>query len=407
MAKIILKLLFLLAILLMLTAFYNRGKISRLVHTISLFDEGVIAQNFQDMEDTYPTMGLTKSTKPYRFAYNKEYVPGGSFEFNDRIIDINTYLKDTYTEGLLIIKNDTIIYEDYFLGLDETESHISWSMAKSFTATLIGIFYEKGLFELDDPIDKYLEDFKGTAYEGVSIRNLLHMSSGVTFDEDYGDFFSDINRFGRGFAMGSPIRNFAKSLKKGKKPGTFNHYVSIDTEMLAFLLVDLTGKSLTQLTQEYLWEPMGMEYDGQWIIDNDSMEMALGGLNATLRDFSKLGLCYKHNGFFNGHQIVSPDWVEASLNTDLPHLKPGENPLSSNDHGYGYQWWVPNNNHKAFAMSGIYNQYVYVDPVNDIVVVKLSANHKFKTEGRITKDMHFEMFDAIIEDIISHEKVSG
>lgn len=402
MFRITLKILALAAVLVLLTAFYNRDKLSRLIHTISLFDADVIAENFQDMEENYPVKYMAPSTKPYHFPENKYYTPGGSFSFEGKTYPIERYLEETRTEGLLILKNDTIIYENYSLGLEEDESHISWSMAKSFTATLIGIYYEKGFFDLDDPIDKHLEDFRGTAYEGVHIRHLLNMSSGVAFNEDYGDFYSDINRFGRAFAMGSSMREFSKSLKREREPGTYNHYVSIDTEMLAFLLVKLTGKSLTELTREHIWEPMGMEHRASWIIDRDSMEMALGGLNASLRDFAKLGICYKNKGRFNNTRIVSPEWVEASLTMDQAHLKPGKTGLSSNPHGYGFQWWIPETNTAAFSMAGIYNQYVYVDPVHDIVIAKLSANDKFKQQGSITKYMHFIMFDAMIRDILGY-----
>lgn len=347
---------------------------------------------------------MKESTNPLVLPENKWYRPQGDFQFESESYDVNQYLDYTRTEGLLIIHRDTIIFEDYRLGLERDEAHISWSMAKSFTSALIGIFHDKGLFNLDDPVGKHLPDFIGTAYENVTIYNLLTMSSGVRFNEDYGDYNSDINRFGRAFAVGSPIRDFAKSLEREREQGTYNHYVSIDTQILAFLLMKLSGKSITELTQEYIWEPIGMEHEASWIIDRDGEEIALGGLNASLRDFSKLGLAYKNKGFINGAQIIPADWIEACLNNDQEHLKAGNNKLSSNIHGYGLQWWIPVNNPDAFAMGGIYNQYVYVDPVNDIIIAKLSANHNYKTQGHITKAIHFVMFDAIIEDILIKEK---
>ena len=403
MKKTILRIILLILIALLILLTLNAAKINRLVHTISLFDEEVIAENFQNMEDNYDYKTLHASDAPFKFPQNMVYTPQGNFSFENQSYDIQEYLKNTRTEGLLILKNDTIIHESYGEGLEPDESHISWSMAKSFTSALVGIYHQKGLFDLEDPITKYLEDFKGTGYDNVKIINLLHMASGVGFDEDYGDFYSDINRFGRAFAMGSSMRDFAKSLKNARPQGSFNHYVSIDTQMLGLLLTQVTGKSITELTQEHLWTPLGMEHNGQWLIDNTGMEMALGGLNATLRDFAKLGVCYKNGGFFNNQQIVPVEWVEATTRLDRDYLLPGKHDLSSNIHGYGLQWWVPVNNHEAFAMGGIYNQYVYIDPVSDIVIVKLSANHKYKTEGHVTKTIHFEMFDAIIDDIMSEQ----
>lgn len=401
MKKNIIRLLLLILAAILIILLFNASKIDRLVHTISLFDEDVIAENFQNMEDSYPVRTLTASTQAYQFPERKEYMPAGSFTFENKTYNIPQYLKDTRTEGLLILKNDTIIHESYYEGLEQNESHISWSMAKSFTSALVGILHDQGLFDLDDPVTKYLPDFKGTGYDGVTIINLLNMSSGVRFNEDYGDFYSDINRFGRAFAMGSSIREFAKSLKNERPQGTYNHYVSIDTQVLGLLLMAVSGKTITELTQQYLWTPLGMEYDGQWIIDNKGDEIALGGLNATLRDYTKMGVCFKNDGYFNNQQIVPKEWVKASIDLDKPHLQAGVNELSSNIHGYGLQWWVPVNNPDAFAMGGIYNQYVYIDPVNDIVITKLSANHKYKKEGHVTKAMHFVMFDAMIQDIVN------
>ncbi|MBT8234203.1 MAG: serine hydrolase [Saprospiraceae bacterium] len=354
------------------------------------------------METLYPSTKLSKSTNPLKLIENKTYKLNGQFTFKNHTYDINQYLEDTRTEGLLIIHRDTIIYENYWNDLKQNENHISWSMAKSFMGTLIGIYFEKGLFKLDETVTKYLPSLNGSGYEDVTIKNLLEMSSGVRFDEDYGAFNSDINRFGRAFALGSSLEAFAKTLTKEKEQGQFNHYVSIDTQVLGLLLSEITGKSITELTQEHIWEPLGMEHDGYWLVDNENMEVVLGGLNASLRDFAKLGLLYKNYGKLNNHHVIDSNWVADATTPSAPHLMPGEIPFSSNIHGYGYQWWIPQNNTTCFAMGGIYNQYVYVDPVHDVVITKLSANHKFKKEGTITKDIHFVMFDEIIKNIVNN-----
>ena len=397
--KIVKIILALLAILFII-AIFNLDKIKRLNKTNHLFDEDQIVQNFQNMDEFYPSAIMKASTTPLTLPARSNIQLQGSFEYENQTYDINQYLKDTYTEGLLITQNDTIIYESYWNDLEQDESHISWSMAKSFTSTLIGVYYEKGAFELSDPITKYLPQYKETGYEGVTIKNLLQMSSGVSFDEDYGNFNSDINRFGRAFALGSSFEEFSKTLTNVKKQGEFNHYVSIDTQVLGILLVKVTGKSIAQLTHQHIWEPLGMEHDGCWLTDNTNMEVVLGGLNASLRDYCKLGMLYKNKGQLNGNTIISPQWIKESTTPDAPHLMPGDNPMSSNHHGYGYQWWLPRNNKNVIAMDGIYNQFVYTDTLNNIIITKLSANHHFKKQGKVTKDIHFAMFDKIIEDIV-------
>jgi CubicO group peptidase (beta-lactamase class C family) len=149
--------------------------------------------------------------------------------------------------------------------------------------------------------------------------------------------------------------------------------------------------------QEHIWDPMGMEYSGEWIVDNTGVEMVLGGLNAALRDYAKLGLLYLHEGEFNGQKILSKDWVRMATTPDAPHLMPDQTTLSSNHHGYGFQWWIPQYDRGDFMAGGIYNQYIYVQPEKNLVITKLSANYHYKTQKHITKDIHIAMFQKMAE----------
>jgi len=304
----------------------------------------------------------------------------------------------------LVIHNDTIIYESYLKGLEEDETHISWSMSKSYISTLVGIAIDRGQLKVSDMVVEHLPEFKGTGYEEVSVEHLLQMSSGVKFVEDYGAFFSDINRFGRTFALGSSFKKFALSLDSERVPGTFNHYVSIDTQVLGLILSKVTGQSLTALLKDWIWDPMGMEYPAQWVIDDTGFEMALGGLNATLRDFAKLGYLYLNDGVFNGKQIVSKEWVRRATTPHAPHLMPDQTESSSNLYGYGYQWWIPRYPKNDFFASGIYNQYVYVNRDKNLVIAKLSADYKFKTGHLVIKAGHIGFFQAIAETFPDSKK---
>jgi CubicO group peptidase (beta-lactamase class C family) len=372
--------------------------IKKLVHTVQLFDKEVIVHNFQHMDDTYTVSRLSPSDKPFRYPSKLDYSLIDAFEFHDSVFMVDDFFDYTNTEGLLVIHNDTIVFEQYYRGLTEQTTHISWSMAKSVVSTLAGIARDEGLFSIEDEITKYLPQFAGTGYDGVRIKDILQMSSGVGFNEDYGDFNSDINRFGRAFALGSSFEEFALSMKREREPGTYCHYVSIDTQVIGMLIAKVTGRTLTSYLEEKLWEPLGMESRAEWIIDNEGMELALGGLNMTLRDYAKLGQLYLHNGNFNGTQIVSEKWVHDATTPDAPHLMPGNHGQSSHNLGYGYQWWVPEQDEGDFFAAGIYNQYVYVHPRKNLVIAKLSANHHFKKEGAITKDYHIAMFKRMARD---------
>ena len=344
-------------------------KMQALYLTIHLFDEDRIVENFRSATAIWPTMRLEKSNQPYRYTIDLSGSLPSNFSYDDQYYATQAFLKDSWTTGFLVIQDDVIVSEDYFLGNTQTTQNISWSMAKSFISALIGIAVDKGqITSIEQAVDLYAPQLVGSGYEGVRIKDALQMSSGIAFNEDYGDFYSDINRWGRDFALGNSQDAFATDLNRGVKPGTKNHYVSIDTHVLSMVLNRATGQRITEYMQENLYDAAGMEHEGYWIVDGANAEMALGGLNLTLRDFAKIGSMYLHDGALNGQQIVPKAWVADSITPDGPHVQPGP------DFGYGYQWWIPPGNEGEFMAMGVYNQYVYVNRETNTVIAKLSAN---------------------------------
>ena len=206
------------------------------------------------------------------------------------------------------------------------------------------------------------------------------------------------------FAWGASQDKFAASLKNERPPGAYNHYVSINTHVLGMIIVRATGKSLTKYLQEKIWNKLGMEYNAFWMVDDYDMEMALGGLNVTLRDYAKMGQLFLQKGNWQGEQIVSSEWIKASVTPDAPHLMPGDNPNSAHEFGYGYQWWIPEGDQGEFMAMGIYNQYIYVNPSTRTVIVKNSANHRYNEPDNpyARSPVVLEMFRAIARSL--HEK---
>ena len=382
-------------ILIFLIAVIYGPKAARVYKMIHLYDEDRIVYNFLNMDMVFPTIGIAASKDPHVFPEKQFNLPE-FYELDGKQFDLSQALEYFQSDGMVVLHNGHLVYENYWLGNSKDSKHISWSVAKSFLSALIGIALEDGLIDdLDDPITKYLKDFVGTGYEDIPIKDILQMSSGVTFNEDYADYNSDINRFGRAIAQGTSMREFAKTLKNGKKSGTYNHYVSIDTQMLAMLLQEVTGMSVTKNLQEKIWNKVGMEHDAYYMVDDTGMEVALGGLNASVRDYAKFGLLYLNKGRWNGEQVVPEKWVESSYNADAAHLLPGENELSSNSWGYGYQWWIPGFPDTDYLAAGIYNQYIYIDPVTNVVIAKTSSNYKFNEEREYSKAAHVAIFRAI------------
>ena len=375
----------------------------RLYTAITLYDQDKIANNFLTMYESFNATVIPASTEPFYFPVEAKTLPD-SFEYDNSVISIQGFIEDSQTTGLLVLKNGKIVYEDYWLGHEQNKQHISFSMAKSFVSALMGIAIEEEFVtDIEQSVTDYVPELVGSGYDGVSIKNVLQMSSGVSFNEDYGDFNSDINRFSRATAFGTSLDDFSASLVREKEPGTFHHYVSIDTQVLGMVLTRATGKSLTDYLSEKIWQPLGMEYQAFWLADDNGMELALGGLNVSLRDYAKLGWLYLNQGTWTDkqgdtQQIVPKQWVIDSTSAVAPHLVAGENnPASSSSFGYGYQWWLPLGAEDEFSAQGIYNQYIYIDPDQKLVIVKNSANHRFTDKSLNWTAKHYAMFRGISE----------
>jgi CubicO group peptidase (beta-lactamase class C family) len=297
--------------LLVATSWWYRGELVQLWRVAHLFDEDTIVYNFQHMDELFPTSRIEGGGEVFEFERGSYTLPP-RFSYQDRTFDTESYLAETMTTGLLVLHDDRILLERYAHGHSAEKTHIAWSVSKSFLSALFGIAVEEGdVRDIMQPVTDYVPELRGSGYDGVAIKHLLQMSSGVGFDEDYGDPDSDINRMGEALAMGSSLVEFSATLKRAREPGTLQHYVSIDTQVLGTVLVRATGRSLAAYTSEKLWKPLGMESPAYWMEDGSGMGMAFGGLNASLRDFARFGRLYLHQGSWNGKQIVPAAWVTA------------------------------------------------------------------------------------------------
>lgn len=377
-------------------------EIRQTYHVIRLFEEDRIVRNFVGMEDIFHTIELERSGPVREFGSNPASLPE-SFTYQNREINILDWLEETNTMALLVVKGNDILHEAYFLGTDKNDRRISWSVAKSFLSAIFGVAVHDGLIpDLDTPVDDFVPMLTGTGYEGVTIRNVLQMSSGIHFNEDYSDFNSDINRFGRAVALGRSFDAFAASLHSDPdlKQGTFLHYVSLDTHVLGMVLRAATGKSIQQLFEEKLWSKAGFEQNAYFISDGYGEPMVLGGLNMTTRDYARFGMLMRDNGKAFGEHIIPEYWVLESTTPGAPHLYPGERENAVTRLGYSYQWWLPENTTpdvREFFALGIYGQFIYVNPDANIVIVKNSADINFQENNFESQYIAIEAFRAITD----------
>lgn len=375
------KILVLLTIIALIMIFMYKDLYTRVTVIRTLFSGEEQYENLNRFYKFIDSSTLSPSSNPLNFKSSKTISLPASFNFNDAVIGTENFLKRTDTSALLILQNGRIQFEKYWLTGGENVQWMSMSVAKSFISALVGIAIRDGhINNIEEAISDYVPELKNSPYNNVRIKDVLQMSSGASWNEDYSDPESDINRWAKIFALGGSFDEFIQTLSYDFKPGTRNHYNSMDTQALGMLVDRATGKTITNYMTEMLWHPMGASNEGYWLLDSEGMEMAFAGLNITARDYAKFGELYRLDGKLNGQQIVPKSWVKDSITPDGPHLTPGNNPLSDYPLGYGYQWWVPGGDKGEFMAIGVYNQMIYVAPESNMVIVKLSANSSYGTD---------------------------
>lgn len=315
--------------------------------------------NFADIRDykKFPSREVEHGDSAFRFytAHQPKFPKSaGSVSFDE-------YLEKSKTVAFLIIQNDSIQYERYFDGYNDSSIIPSFSMAKSVTSMLIGCAIQDGyISSVNDSVTKYLPELRSNGFDKVTLSHLLQMTSGLNYKEQYGNPFGHVAKF----YYGRNLYKYSFDLTLKEAPGKEFDYVSGNTQLLGLVLDRaLKGKTISTYLTEKIWKPLGMEYDASWSLDrkNGGVEKAFCCLNARARDFAKLGRLYLKKGNWNGKQLVPKWWVEASTKAEV---KNGSAPY------YQYQWWIPSND-DAFMAEGILGQFVYVHPSKNLIIVRL------------------------------------
>lgn len=347
-----------------------------------LFTGAPMHDYFPIMMKAQPSIRMEAAPSPYSFPVGEPFDLPETMAFNGAEERVDDFLDYTDTVAVLVLQNGRVRHEQYRLTGGRDVHWISWSVAKSFVSTLIGIAIDEGrIGGITDAISDYHPKLVGSAYEGVSIEDVLQMSSGARWNEDYADPESDIHRFGRAMSGQMPLDDFVHSMQNEHPPGTLCRYNSADTQALGMMLAGAVGQPVHAYMKDKLVDPLGFEAEGYWITDNAGVEMTAGGLMLTPHDFAKLGELFRRNGDWMGDQIVPADWVAAATTADKPHTQPGKTVIAGHTlpTGYGYQWWLQPGDRGDFQAIGIYNQYIHVDPITEAVIVKLSANRTYGT----------------------------
>ena len=344
---------------------WKREELVRVWNVITIFDEDRIVQNFSNMNAAFLTTTLPRGDGPVT-----PFSQGDTLALSPAAQD---WIEEHRLTSLLVLKDGEIAYEGYFQGTGADDRRISWSLAKSYLSALFGILLEEGAIRsLDAPVTEYVPLLAGGAYEGVSIRDVLMMSSGVVFDEEYANFSSDIQRMARVVALGGTLDAFtAEFTERFAAPGEVWKYVSIDTHVIGMVIRGATGRSVSELMTEKIIEPLGLEQDAYYVTDGTGVAYVLGGLNFSTRDYARFAQMFLNGGRVGDNQVVPEDWIKASTRPQAP-TKEGAI-------GYGYQRWIPIGAEDGeYFGRGVYGQYLYIDESSDVVIVVTAADQAFR-----------------------------
>lgn len=294
--------------------------------------------------------------------------------------DVDAYFAGQRAAALLIVHDGKLRLERYGLDFDAKGRWTSFSVAKSFTSTLVGAALKDGYIKsLDDKVSEYIHDLKGSVYDDVSIRQLLTMTSGVKWNEDYADQNSDVAKFNKHKSTGGieSLVSYMRELPREVPPGTRWLYSTGETNLVGTLVQQATKKTLSEYLSEKIWRPAGMEFPATWLLSKTGKEIGGCCVQASPRDFARFGVFILNGAKVNGESIVPSSWWEEATTKQVD--------IGHSGRGYGYQWWTYDDG--SFTARGIFGQGIFIDPKRKLVIVSSAnwaggARDKVATESR-------------------------
>ena len=355
-------------------------------------------------------------TTPYSkwsFHHVREIVPSAEIKNNNQVIiplreniktfvnlNISKIMDETETDAIVITKDNDILFEKYNNKMTKSSPHILFSVSKSILGLLVGSLVESKELKEDDLVIKYIPELDGTAYSDATIRDLLDMRVGVKFDEDYTAVSGPIVNY-RYAANWNPVpegveagdlRSFMSSLteRDGKHGGRF-HYVSPNTDLMAWVCERATGVRYAELLSERLWTPIGAEYSGYITVDRIGAARAAGGVCFTARDLARVGLLIANNGYANGKQIISETWIDDIVNNgsdDAWKKREGMDEFGNMPMHYRSFWYVQKDGDPLVHGLGIHGQYLFIDPKLNLSISWFSSDNEATGSNYISKVMN-------------------
>jgi CubicO group peptidase (beta-lactamase class C family) len=343
---------------------------------------------FSVMDSLFPARVVRKGVRTMPLptgAPLAAFAPGGA-----QAALLDQYMAEQKVAGIVIVVDGKVRLERYAMGYNATKKWTSFSVAKSMTSTLVGAAIRDGyITSIDDPVTKYIASMKGSAYDSVSIRQLLTMTSGVKWNEDYTDPKSDVAML---FALPPDAGldqtvSYMRKLPREAPAGTKWVYKTGETNLIGNLVMEATHKTLADYLSEKVWKPVGMELDASWLTDQVGHEAGGCCLQVGLRDYARIGVFVMNGAKVNGAAIVPDGWLEAGTRNQVTTGDPMR--------GYGYQWWTETEG--RFNAIGIFGQSIHIDPARKLVVA-INSSWPVAT-GRAQSIARAALWKAIAEAV--------
>ena len=330
--------------------------------SILFWDTEKKIEGFKNIRELLPTRIINKSDYPLSLSYELDDFSDISYRYKNNTYTIQDYINKFKVGGLIILRNGKILHEEYNFGNNQESRWISFSVTKSVTSMLLGAAIKDGFIKnVEEPVVTYLPHLIDSSYKDVTIKQVLHMSSGIKWNEDYTDPYSDVS-----LASGLnslELYSYLNKLGKSSNPGEKFNYNTGEANLIGGIVRSAIGNNLSTYLEQKIWKPFGMEHDAYWVLDNN-YSLELGGccINATLRDYSRIGLFAMNKGITReGIAVLPNNWIDESTNP------------SNNLKYYGYQWWLDGPEYESFYADGIFGQFIWIDPSSKIVVAMQSV----------------------------------
>lgn len=322
-------------------------------------------------------------------------------------------LYENYTDGMLVIHKGRVVYERYFGCLDERGQHAAMSMTKSVTGLIAEILIAKGVLNEDAAVKTLVPEIGDSAFADATVREVMNMTTGVAFSENYADPNADIWRYSKAASPFPRTKEqtgpngyweYLQTVKPEGEHGALFHYKTINSDMLGWIISQVTQQSVTALASELLWRPMGAEQSAYQTVDARGVAFAGGGISAGLRDMGRLGLLVLNEGTLNARKVF-PQQVVQSIKDGGDRTKFTNAFPTLPGASYKSQWWVFHNEHNAFAARGVHGQTIYVDPIAEMVLVRF-ASHPQAKNGYIDPTS-LPAYHALAKFLLAYEYDGG